>query len=323
MTMGYPLINANTASMRFIIVETKDYVHDLNQYLNNQFVKRSIEGIPDISRKNTSTNHNESSGYIDITNLKVGDEIVTYHSRYGYIPFIAIGKDHDAPDTVTILSKEILELLPFDAREINNSYSNKQKYGNNRYRYSNLLQWMNSEAEAGQWYTSKHSADQSPTSDNVWDNYNPYVDKEGFLHGFSEEFKRQLVTVNKITAKNTVTDGGGSEIVSSKIFLLSTTEVGLANENNIAEGTIYEYFSNNNTNAQRVAYPSIYCLNNAGGFTDTDFVEGKGWYYLLRTHYSSHSSSERGVHLDGSLNHYGAYLGHVGLRVGLVIRNYE
>ena len=259
---------------------------------------------------------------VDVESLSVGDELTITHDVYGDVPFIVIGKNHDGAGTATILSKEILQLLPFDAKEPSNSDSNRKSNGNNRYLYSNLLQWMNSEADVGQWYTAKHSADQSPNSTDVV-SYNPYADKAGFLHGFSDDFKRQLVTVNKTMAKNTITDGGGIETVSSKAFLLSTTEVGLVNENNIAEGTIYEYFSQNNTNARRVAHPSTYCLNNAGGFTDTDFAEGKGWYYLLRTPYSDHSSSERGVHLDGSLNHYGAYLGHVGLRVGLVIKNHD
>lgn len=252
---------------------------------------------------------------VNVESLNVGDEITITHDVYGDVPFIVIGKNHDGEGTATILSKEILQLLPVDAKEPNNSDSNRKNNGNNRYLYSNLLQWMNSESEAGKWYTAKHSADQSPDSTTVV-SHNPYANKAGFLHGFSDDFKRQLVTVNKTTAKNTVTDGGGSETVSSKAFLLSTTEVGLANENNIAEGTIYEYFRNNNTNEQRIAYPSTYCLNNAGGYTDTNFAEGKGWYYWLRTPLSGYSYFERGVHLDGSLGGSGACHGRVGLRVG-------
>ena len=257
---------------------------------------------------------------VDVENLSVGDEITITHDVYGDVPFIVIGKNHDGAGTATILSKEILQLLPFDAKEASNSDSNRQKNGNNRYLYSNLLQWMNSEAEVGQWYTAKHSADQSPNSTDVV-SYNPYADKPGFLHGFSDDFKRQLVTVTKTTAKNTVTDGGGSETVSSKAFLLSTTEVGLANENNIAEGTIYEYFSQNNTDARRVAYPSTYCLNNAGGYTSTSFAEGKGWQYWLRTPIFSNSCHERYVRASGTLSNDSAYNGLVGLRVGLTIAN--
>ena len=257
---------------------------------------------------------------VDVENLSVGDEITITHDVYGDVPFIVIGKNHDGEGTATILSKEILQLLSFDAKEANNTDSNRKSYGNNRYLYSNLLQWMNSEAEAGQWYTAQHSADQSPNSTDVV-SYNPYADKPGFLHGFSDDFKRQLVTVNKTTAKNTVTDGGGSEIVSSKAFLLSTTEVGLANENSIAEGTIYEYFSQNNTNEQRIAYPSTYCLNNAGGYTNTDFAEGKGWHYWLRAPLSSYSYNERLVSTSGALGNSYASVGGIGLRVGLTIAN--
>ena len=318
--MGYPLSENVTEFTGYCIIRTREYFRDRD----NQVYREYLEKLTFENNIFPVALHDTSNKYIDTNTLNVGDEIIVPHKVYGNIPFIVIGKNHDAPDTVTILSKEILQLLSFDAKEPSNSDSNRKSNGNNRYLYSNLLQWMNSEAEAGQWYTAQHSADQSPTSDNVWDNYNPYVDKEGFLHGFSDDFKRQLVTVNKITAKNTITDGGGSEIVSSKAFLLSTTEVGLANENNIAEGTIYEYFSKNNTDARRVAYPSTYCLNNAGGYTSTSFAEGKGWQYWLRTPHSGYSCYGRNVFTSGALASLGsAYYGYIGLRVGLVIKNHE
>ena len=315
MGWAYNNIGPDNDGMYSIAIETREFVKEMNSYLNDEYTKRSLERIYRYQK-----NQPIDDG-LNINNLNVGDEFTIPHDVYGDIPFIVIGKNHDAPNTSTILSKEIIELLPFDAKEANNSSANRKSYGNNRYLYGNLLQWMNSDAEAGQWYTAQHPADASPTSDNVWNNYNPYADKAGFLHGFSDDFKRQLVTVNKTTAKNTKTDGGGSETVSSKAFLLSTTEVGLANENNIAEGTIYEYFSKNNTDAQRVAYPSTYCLNNAGGYTNTNFAEGKGWHYWLRTPDSGTSYRERLVHTSGALTSANAYAGGIGLRVGLTITN--
>ena len=320
--MGYPLSENVTEFTGYCIIRTREYFRDRD----NQVYREYLEKLTFENNIFPVALHDTSNKYIDTNTLNVGDEIIVPHKVYGNIPFIVIGKNHDAPDTVTILTKDILELLPFDAREGSSSNHDKQKYGNNRYLYSNLLQWMNSEADAGKWYTEKHPDDQAPI--NTWwfawvVSYNPYADKAGFLHGFSSDFKRQLVTVNKITAKNTVTDGGGSEIVSGKAFLLSTTEVGLDNENNIAEGTIYEYFRNNNTDAQRVAYPSTYCLNNAGGYTNTNFAEGKGWHYWLRTPYSSYSCNERHVYTSGTLGNSHACYGYIGLRVGLVIRNYE
>lgn len=47
-------------------------------------------------------------------------------------------------------------MLCFDATEPSNGNSDRRNYGNNRYIYSNLRQWLNSPAAAGQWYTAQH-----------------------------------------------------------------------------------------------------------------------------------------------------------------------
>ena len=54
---------------------------------------------------------------IDVSNISIGGEIVIPHSLYGDIPFIVIGKNHDADNSVTLLSRDIIRLLPFDAKE--------------------------------------------------------------------------------------------------------------------------------------------------------------------------------------------------------------
>ena len=249
--------------------------------------------------------------------VSIGDEIVIPHSLYGDIPFIVIGRNHDADNSVTLLSKEIIRLLAFDAKESSNTNTSRQKYGNNRYKYSNILQWMNSDKAGGQWYTAQHSVDAAPDSTNVV-SHNPYSNIDGFLKGFSSDVVNSMITVDKTTVLHPV-DGGGSEVVSSKVFLLSTTEVGI-NENNIAEGKIYEYFSNNNVDSQRLAYPSTYCLNNAGGFTSTGLVSGKPWHWWLRTPSSVNSDIVRSVDISGALNNNYAYIGSYGLRLALSLK---
>lgn len=303
----------------YMILPTEEYIQRMDNIAYSKYIESTLCKIEDT--KISDQSKSENLNYVDITNLNVGDEIVVPHDEYGDILFTVIGKNHDAPNTITILSKNILELLPFDAMEYGNPDMTREKYGNNRYLVSNLLQWLNRDDPYGKWYIPQHPYDQAPTPDAV--THNSYINRPGFLHGFSGDFKQQLVTVSKTTVKNTVTDGGGSENVSSKVFLLSTTEVGFTNENNIVEGVIYEYFSKNNTNDQRLAYPSTYCLNNAGGYTNTNFAEGKGWYWWLRTPNSGDSFTERHVYLDGSLIHYDACYGHVGLRPAMVIKNYE
>ena len=214
-------------------------------------------------------------------------------------------------NSVTLITEKIIQLMCFDAKEPSNSNSDRKQYGNNRYQYSNLLQWLNSNAAAGAWYSAKHSADAPPTNANVWNNYNEYDAWAGFLAMLDPKFVAELLTTTQTVARNTVTDGGSYETVTSKMFLPSTTEVGLANENNIAEGSLLALFSND---ASRVAYPTAQCVNNADGYTNSNFSTSKGWYWWLRTPYSSGASSVRSVNSGGSLGFSDAYDGSYGVR---------
>ena len=113
-----------------------------------------------------------------------------------------------------------------------------------------------------------------------------------------------------LTVVKSSTDGGSYETFKAKMFLASTTEVGLANENNIAEGSLLALFSND---ASRVAYPTAQCVSNSE-YTDANFSTSKGWYWWLRTPNSSNAGNVRIVGSDGSLNSSNAYYGGGGVR---------
>lgn len=51
--------------------------------------------------------------------------------------------------SVTLITEKIISLKCFDAIESGNSDSNRRSYGNNRWIYSNIRQWLNSTAAAG------------------------------------------------------------------------------------------------------------------------------------------------------------------------------
>lgn len=236
-----------------------------------------------------------------------------YQSSFGSkIVFKIADKNHSGypSNSVTLITEKIIQLMCFDAKEASNSNSDRKQYGNNRYQYSNLLQWLNSNAAAGTWYSAKHSADAPPTNANVWNNYNEYDAWAGFLAMLDPKFVAELLTTTQTVARNTVTDGGSYETVTSKMFLPSTTEVGLANENNIAEGTLLALFSND---ASRVAYPTAQCVSNSE-YTNSNFSTSKGWYWWLRTPYSSNAYYVRYVSSGGSLYSYNAYYGVAGVR---------
>lgn len=236
-----------------------------------------------------------------------------YQSRFGSkIVFKIADKNHSGypSNSVTLITEKIIQNMASDAKEPSNSNSDRKNYGNNRHIYSNLLQWLNSNAAAGAWYSAKHSADQAPTTKNTHVTYNPYTSWAGFLAMLDPKFVAELMETTLTVVKSS-TDGGSYETFKAKMFLASTTEVGLANENNIAEGSLLALFSND---ASRVAYPTAQCVNNADGYTNSGFATSKGWYWWLRTPYSSGASGVRCVGSGGSLGSSGACYGGLGVR---------
>ena len=212
--------------------------------------------------------------------------------------------------SVTLITEKIITLKCVDAKESGNSDTNRRSYGNNRYSLSNIDRWLNSDAAAGRWWAATHSADAAPTNANVWSNYNEYDAQAGFLNGFSANMKAALLNTTITVAKNTVTDGGGSETITRKLFLASTTEVGLPNENSIAEGSKLAIFSDNNS---RLAYPTAEAVSNSE-YKTSNLAAGSPWWWYLRTPYASYSCNVRDVSTGGALSSAYAYHGDGGVR---------
>lgn len=254
-----------------------------------------------------------------LSTLPVGAVIKDTGTTYNGNPILFKVLEHghagDPDGSTALIAKNIITLKCFDAIEASNSDSNRKQYGNNRYLYSNIRQWLNSRAAAGAWYSAQHSADAAPTNANVWTNYNEYDQEAGFLTNFSEKMLAALLTVTKRVAKNTVTDGGGYEDVADKIFLLSNTEVGLANENSVAEGSLYALF---NTASERLAYPTAEAVSRSE-YSDSNLAASKPWYWWLRTPNAGYSYNARCVYTDGTLCNYYAYLGNYGVRPACVV----
>lgn len=246
---------------------------------------------------------------------KVKDTQTAYNGKP--ILFTVMEHNHtgDPAGSTALITSNIITLKCFDAIEAGNSDSNRKQYGNNRYLYSNIKQWLNSEKAAGQWYAAQHSADAPPNNGNVWSNNNEYDGEAGFLTNFSAQLKATLMTVTKRVAKNTVIDGGSYEDTTQKIFLLSNTEVGLANENNIAEGSIYDLFK---TASNRIAYPTAEAVAKSEYKSD-GLAVGKPWWWWLRTPNASNSYYARHVHTDGTLSNGNACSGSYGVRPACVV----
>lgn len=216
-------------------------------------------------------------------------------------------------NSVTLHAAEILDLRCFDAEEPSNSNSDRQKYGNNRYSVSNLDQWLNKDAAGGAWYSAAHSTDHSPNTTAGTGGYGTqYATRPGFLNGFTDDEKAAILSTT-IRVVNPSTDGGSYEDVVRKVFLPSTTEVGLSNENSIAEGAAWGYYT---SNTARIGYVTQQCFSNTPSSSKPS-SKTTAWYWWLRTPHHSFANIARGVNLDGSLGGNNAYRGNYGVRPAL------
>jgi hypothetical protein len=248
-----------------------------------------------------------------INNLPIGAK-VKFGSIYSEpIVWLVAGKNHTGypSNSLTLVAEKIIKIMAFDAKEPSNSNSDRQNYGNNRYLHSNLRQWLNSAAAAGAWYSAQHAADAPPNSEAV--TYNPYTSLAGFLNAFTADEKSAILNTTLTVARNTVTDGGGSETVVDGVFLLSNTEVGLANENSIAEGSLLSLFS---TGSNRITQPTAAAVSNSD-YTSGSLSASQAWTWLLRTPRADYSSFARRVNAGGELSYYHANFGYNGLRPAL------
>lgn len=216
-------------------------------------------------------------------------------------------------NSVTLHAAEILDLRCFDAEEPSNSNSNRQKYGNNRYSVSNLDQWLNKDAAGGAWYSAAHSADHSPDTTAGTGGYGTqYAARPGFLDGFTDDEKAAILSTTIRVVKPSI-DGGSYEDVVRKVFLPSTTEVGLSNENSIAEGAAWGYYT---SNTARIGYVTQQCFSNTPSSSKPS-SKTTAWYWWLRTPRCSGANSALGVNSAGSLYNYNAYNGSNGVRPAL------
>lgn len=147
------------------------------------------------------------------------------------------------PTSVSLLGNKM-----YDNKEPSNSDTDRRNYGNNRYIYSNIHQWLNATKATG-WYTAQHSTDAAPD----------YSSQAGFLSGWSENHIAALDRAT-LTVSRSSTDGGGTETFVSGVALMSTTELGL--ESGTGNGRL-DIFNSNGDRATgsfywtRTPYPSF------------------------------------------------------------------
>lgn len=252
---------------------------------------------------------------IDISTLPIGAKVKDTGTTYYGSPIIwqVADKNHSGypVNSVTLVAANILKIAAFDAKESGNSDSNRRSRGNNRYALSNIRQWLNKSGSP--WYVAQHSADAPPSSGNVSFSYNPYDGQSGFLTDFSAQMKAALLDTTLTVAKATV-DGGGSESVVDKVFLLSKQEVGLGSENSIAEGSLLALFSS--ANSSRLCKPTANAVSNST-YIDSSLSASRDFNWWLRSSNTSYSYYIRYVYVNGYVGDDSAYYGRNGVRPAL------
>lgn len=246
--------------------------------------------------------------------LPVGSVVKSTNTKYnGKVIRWIVGTQDTANGRTGLVTEKMITLKCFDAKEPSNTNGDRRSYGNNRYSQSNIDQWLNSHAAS--WYSARHSYDAPPNNDNVWSNYNEYDTEAGFLSNFEADFRKAILDAVIRVAKNTVTDGGGYEDIVRQVFLLSNTNVGLSNENGVAEGSLWSYF---NSASRRQCYPTAEAVSKST-YTSSSLSASQYWWWWLRTPYASNAYLARRVYTGGSLYSYYAYLGDSGVRPALYL----
>jgi len=251
-----------------------------------------------------------------ISSLPVGTKVRASNTKYnGEVIGFVVG--HQATGRTKLITEKIITLKCVDAKESTNPDNNRKNSGNNRYSVSNIDQWLNSAAGAGSWYSAKHDYDAPPNESNVYNGYNEYDTEAGFLSNFEEAFRNAILDTTIRVAKPSI-DGGGYEDITRKVYLLSNTEVGLADESGVAEGSKWDLFSSSNS---RKANPTAEAVS-ASEYTNPDLNASLPWSWWLRTPDAGSSQNARGVTKAGSRGGYGAYFGiYGGVRPALELPN--
>lgn len=278
---------------------------------------REIKTIKNVSDIQRVMNGNQViwQGETSFKSLSIGTKVVDPNTKYYGQPIVWIiaDKNHSGypTNTVTLISEKLLCLKAFDAIEPNNRGSDRRYSGNNYYRYSNLLQWLNSASI--NWYSAQHGADAPPNSSNVIGGWNPYDSEPGFLYNFSADFKNAMTSTNLKTLElSTFAEKIllNPTTVTSKIFLASTTEVGLANEHGIVEGTRFPTFDGGES---RKAYPTQEAVSKSN-YTSSDLNVSRHFFWWLRTPDGTYLNRSRAVGPTGFQTSGLTSIGNMGVR---------
>lgn len=254
-----------------------------------------------------------------LSNLPVGAKVKFGKHRIGSetpwdISWMIVAKNHTGypADSVTLLTEKSVDTLAYDAAEpTTTNDQNRRWYGNNRYYLSNIDQWLNSPEQS--WYKATHALDAPPSAANIPSSQTAYAydTRCGFLFNFSQNERLKILDTTIRVVKSQV-DGGGYDDIARKVFLPSATEVRNMVENNVREGTQWEWFALGNPVTCPVD-PTARANGASGNASPSD-----NWSWRLRTPSGfTESDITRRISEDGSYLNASAYYSLWGIRPAL------
>ena len=190
---------------------------------------------------------------------------------------------HQEDDYQIAQTVQLIDARAFDAKEASNTDTYRQNYGNNNWKLSNIRQWLNSDAAAGTWYSAQHSADAPPTNANTYRNTG-YDTRPGFLYHFTAAQKSAMMNFD-LTLKIPAVDGGGSHVVSQKVFIPTMTQVGLGANESVTEGIVFDKYNGvDSVGRVKTLHPNVVAYS---GYSDTAFAANTEWYWWLSSSYTT------------------------------------
>lgn len=161
-------------------------------------------------------------------------------------------------------------------------------YGSNNYKESAVRGWLNSDKVAGSVWTPATNYDRPPS----W-----VSNKAGFMNGMDADFLAVIGKTTKVTCRNNVTDGGGSDTTKDKFFLLSRRELFMGDEvSSVKEGEPYPYYSD---------YSDYTSPNTGADSNRVKYKNGSPQWQWERTPNAGDSNDVCGVSYAGNLYSYG------------------
>ena len=178
-----------------------------------------------------------------------------------------------------------------DGKTENMNHTHRIRYGSNNWSESAIRQWLNSDGAAGTFWVPKTVFDRPPT----WNS-----STVGWMNGMDADFLEVVAPVKLTTARNTVNEGGGSDVTTDKFYFPSRPNLYMGKENNIDEGPVWQRYS---------AYSDKDAANTGADSARIKRLNGNPQWYWIRTPNTGYANHVRYVNTDGSLNNNSAING--------------